>query len=101
MSFYATPLGINLWIAALVRADPRALAGGAADDGRRWMIPALLVFAAAVAWRDSPWLVALDLFALVVALALGALRTPRPVHRPGSPTTSSGSARRRGRGRQP
>lgn len=47
------------------------------------MLPALLLFSALVVWRDSPWLVTLDLFAIVVALSLGALRTPRPIHRAG------------------
>jgi Domain of unknown function (DUF4153) len=83
----STPLGLNvlLWVAALScvlialgRRYRIPLIGG-----RRWMLPALLVFAALVAWRDSAWLLALDLFALVVALTLGALRTPRPVHRAG------------------
>jgi Domain of unknown function (DUF4153) len=83
----STPFGLNvlLWVAALAcvlvalgRRYRIPLSGG-----RRWMLPALLVFAALVAWRDSAWLLALDLFALVVALTLGALRTPRPVHRAG------------------
>src|SRR5688500_15208833 len=83
----ATPIGINLflWVAALVvtlallaRWRRTSLTGG-----RRWMLPALLVFAALPAWRDSPWLVALDLTGIAAALALGALRTARPVHRAG------------------
>jgi hypothetical protein len=83
----ATPLGINLflWVAALAvtlvllarwRAVPLT-------SGRRWMLPPLLLFAALPAWRDSPWLVGLDLIAVAAALAVGALRTPRPVHRAG------------------
>ena len=47
------------------------------------MIPTLLLFAALVVWRDSTWLVALNLFAIVVALSLGALRTALPFHRAG------------------
>jgi len=43
----------------------------------------LIVFAGLVVWRDSPALVALDVFAIVVALTLGSLRTPRPAHRAG------------------
>jgi Domain of unknown function (DUF4173) len=83
----ATPIGINLflWIAALVitlvllaRWRRIPLTGG-----RLWMPPALLVFAALPAWRDSTWLVALDIGAIAAALALGALRTPKPVHRAG------------------
>ena len=45
--------------------------------------PCSSIFAGLVVWRDSPWLVSLDIFAIVVALALGSLRTPRPVHRAG------------------
>lgn len=82
----ATPLGINLflWVAALAltlvllarwRGAPMTI-------GSRWMLPPLLLFAALPAWRDSPWLVALDLFAVAAALVFGALRTPR-VHRAG------------------
>ena len=83
----ATPVGLNLflWIVAIVavllvlsRWQRAPLAGG-----RRWMLPVLVIFAGLVVWRDSPWLVSLDIFAIVVALALGSLRTPRPVHRAG------------------
>jgi hypothetical protein len=83
----ATPLGLNvlLWVTAVVavllalsRWHRAPLTGG-----RRWMLPVLVLFAGLVVWRDSPWLVSLDIFALVVALALGSLRTPRPVHRAG------------------
>ena len=85
--FRATPLGLNLllWVLALVGVlvglgnwQGKPLAGG-----RRWMVPTLVLFSALVVWRDSAWLLALNLFALVVALTLGALRTPRPVHRAG------------------
>ena len=82
----ATPLGINLflWVAALaVTLVLLARWRGAPLTIRsRWMLPPLLLFAALPAWRDSPWLVALDLFAVVAALAFGALRAPR-VHRAG------------------
>src|ERR671924_424051 len=85
--FRATPLGLNLflWIAALAGLLVALGRWGGAPlrGGRRWMIPTLLLFSALVVWRDSTWLVALDLFAIVVALSLGALRTPRPVHRAG------------------
>ena len=85
--FRATPLGLNvfLWIAALV-AVLVALSrwGGVRLTGeRRWMIPVLVLFSALVVWRDSTWLVALDLFAIVVALSIGALRATRPLHRAG------------------
>ena len=83
----ATPVGLNLflWVATLV-AVLLALARwhrAPLTGGRRWMLPVLVIFAGLVVWRDSPWLVSLDVFALVVALALGSLRTPRPVHRAG------------------
>jgi hypothetical protein len=82
----ASPLGINLflWFAALaVTLVLLASWRGAPLTIRsRWMLPPLLLFAALPAWRDSPWLVALDLFAVVAALAFGALRAPR-VHRAG------------------
>ena len=83
----ATPVGLNLflWIAALV-AVLLALSRwqrAPITGGRRWMVPVLILFAGLVVWRDSPWLVSLNIFALVVALALGSLRTPRPVHRAG------------------
>jgi hypothetical protein len=83
----ATPLGINvlLWHGALVitlvllaRWRRIALTGG-----RRWMVPTLLLFAALPAWRDSYWLVSLDIAAIAAALALGALRTGKPVRRAG------------------
>jgi hypothetical protein len=83
----ATPLGLNvlLWVGALcaVVVTLARWRGTALTGGRLWMIPTLLLFAAMLVWRDSTWLVALDLFAIVVALSLGALRTPRPVHRVG------------------
>lgn len=82
----ATPLGINLflWVAALA-VTLVLLArwrGAPLTIGSRWMLPPLLLFAVLPAWRDSPWLVSLDLLAVAAALALGALRTPR-VHRAG------------------
>src|SRR5215204_1631729 len=85
--FRAMPLGLNLllWVAALV-ALLIALSrwgGVRLTRERRWMIPTLLLFASLVVWRDSTWLVALNLFAIVVALSLGALRTALPFHRVG------------------
>jgi hypothetical protein len=82
-----TPVGLNvfLWVVAVVvvllalsRWQRAPLTGG-----RRWMVPVLVLFAGLVLWRDSPWLTSLNIFALVVAFALGSLRTPRPVHRAG------------------
>ena len=83
----ATPLGLNvfLWVSALVAVVVVLARWRAAplSGGRPWMIPILVLFSALIVWRDSTWLVALDLFAIVVALSLGALRSPRPVHRAG------------------
>jgi Domain of unknown function (DUF4153) len=85
--FRATPLGLNLflWVLALalVLVGLGISRGTPLAGGRRWMLPTLVLFAALVVWRDSVWLLTLNLFALVVALTLGALRTPRPVHRAG------------------
>jgi hypothetical protein len=73
----ATPLGINVLVVAL--AFGAALAALAARDGGRlgpgrWALVAVaVVFAALVSWRDSPWLVSLDLFAAAVAVCLVAL----------------------------
>src|SRR5688500_8019317 len=83
----ATPVGLNLflWVVALV-VTLLALTRwqrGSLSGGRMWMVPVLVLFAGLIVWRDSPWLVSLNLFAIVVALALGSLRTPRPVHRAG------------------
>jgi hypothetical protein len=83
----ATPLGLNvlLWIAAVaaVLLGLSRWHRASLTAGRTWMLLVLVVFAGLIVWRDSPWLVSLDVFALVVALTLGSLRTPRPVHRAG------------------
>lgn len=73
----AGPWGINasLWVTALaatiVAVDwpQRALAGGG-----RWLLPLVMFFAAAFAWRDSPPLKMLNVLALLVALSLVILR---------------------------
>ncbi len=74
----ARPWGLNatLWILALVAA-----AGGLALWRRvalrgegRWLIGPALFFAAALAWRDSATLVALNLLGLLVALGLAVCR---------------------------
>lgn len=83
-----TPLGLNvlLWIAALVvvMAIVARAVGARISGGQRWMIPVLLLFAALIVWRDSPWLLALNLLAIVLALTIGALRVPASrLHRAG------------------
>lgn len=70
----ATPWGINLllWVLALVfcgivlvRWSGTRMAGGG-----RWMAPVAVLFAAGVAWRDSPTLVFLDVLAVLISLSL-------------------------------
>ena len=43
-----------------------------AGEGR-WLVPVALVFAASLAWRDSPTVVLLNLLAFLVAVSLAAL----------------------------
>jgi len=85
--FRATPLGLNLflWVTALcaVLIALGRWGGAPLTRSRRWMIPTLVLFSALAVWRDSTWLLALDLFAIVVALSIGALRTALPLHRTG------------------
>lgn len=69
----STPPGLNvsIWVASFSVA--------AALLRRRvpwWSAAPALVFALCIAWRDSPWLISLDVSAIVVALALGCLLTP-------------------------
>lgn len=70
----ATPLGVNAFLFALalvaaavwlVRREAVELEGG-----RAWLALPVLVFSALLVWRDSPWLVALNVFAVAVAVAL-------------------------------
>ena len=75
-----TPLGVNvpLWAVAFAAAATtlvrwqRAPVGG----GRPWLLVPFLVFAALLLWRDSPWLAALNLAAVVTSLALALPRMP-------------------------
>lgn len=74
----ALPWGVNLplWILAVI-AVCLALARRrrvALEGGGRWLLGPALFFAAAVAWRDSEVLGALNLLGLLVALALAAFR---------------------------
>lgn len=74
----ATPWGLNLplWILALaLAAVGLSLSGDGRPSGEgRWLLPVALLFAAGVAFRDSPVLVALDVALALLALALAALR---------------------------
>lgn len=76
--FAGTGLGLNapIWTAALLCAAA-VLAGRTETELEgegRWMALPALLFAAALAWRASPTLTALNLLALLAALMLGAWR---------------------------
>jgi Domain of unknown function (DUF4173) len=78
--FHGVPLGLNvpLWVASFVACLVLLLRGSRAPlgQGRRFMIAPLVLFAAFVAWRDSPWLLGLDALGMAGAVAVGALRSP-------------------------
>jgi hypothetical protein len=77
----ATPWGINvlLWVAILAGAAVMLWRWGrlGAAGGGRWLVLVAVFFAAAVAWRDSPVVVSLDVLAVLVALFLAAFRGRR------------------------
>jgi hypothetical protein len=74
-----TPWGVNagLWVAALLAAAAWvARSSGAELRGEgRWMAVPALLFAAFLAWRASPVLVAVNVLAVLLSLGLGAWRT--------------------------
>ncbi len=77
----ATPWGVNvfLWVAVLASAAVALSRWGrleVAGEGR-WLVPVAVLFAAAVAWRDSPIVASLDVLAVLVALSLAAFRGRR------------------------
>ncbi len=69
-----TPWGINvvLWTASLVAFVVAPLALRGASWTGRWTLPAALLFAAFVAWRDSAFLTFLDVCAVLACLSLAA-----------------------------
>jgi Domain of unknown function (DUF4173) len=82
--FHGRPLGVNagLFAVGFVVALAVLLRVGAVPlhQGRRYMVAPLLLFAALLAWHDSPLLVATNLLAIAGAVTLGALRrTEQPV----------------------
>jgi hypothetical protein len=76
--FQGRPIGINaaLFTLAFVAALAVLLKVGRVPmhQGRRWMVAPLLLFAALLAWHDSPLLLATNLLAVAGAVTLGALR---------------------------
>lgn len=75
----ATPWGVNvsLWVVGLVAATLAVARwrGIGLRGGGKWLALPALFFASALAWRDSPALIALNLLALLMSLALAALRS--------------------------
>src|SRR5262245_37275596 len=75
----ATPWGLNLlvWIAVLVVSAVVVLAFNRVESviGSRWLVIPLMFFAAAVAWRDSQVLKALNLIGIVMTLAMILMRS--------------------------
>jgi hypothetical protein len=73
------PWGLNLfvWIAALIASVTAVLILNRVEPGagRKWLVIPLLLFAAAVAWRDSPVLKALNLIGIVITLAMILMRS--------------------------
>lgn len=76
----ATPWGLNvfLWVGLLVAAAAalarrRGVSLLTAGDGH-WLLPSVLLFAAAFAWRDSLMLKFLDASSILVLLSLSAYR---------------------------
>jgi Domain of unknown function (DUF4173) len=76
-----TPWGINVfvWLSILVSVAAALSRWRRLDvaSGGRWLVPVAVIFAAAVAWRDSPVVVSLDVLAVLVALSLAAFRGRR------------------------
>jgi hypothetical protein len=76
--FHGRPLGLNaaVWAVAFVAALAALLRLGNVPlhQGRRFMAAPLVLFAALLAWRDSPLLQAVNLLAIAGAVSLGALR---------------------------
>ena len=76
--FHGRPLGLNaaIWAFAFVAALAVLLRVGNVPlhQGRRMMAAPLVLFALLLAWRDSPLLQAVNVFAIAGAVALGALR---------------------------
>src|SRR5262245_17031971 len=75
----ATPWGLNLfvWIAALIASVTVVLILNRVEfgAGNKWLVIPLLFFAAAIAWRDSAVLKALNLIGIVITLAMILMRS--------------------------
>jgi len=74
-----TPWGINVgvWVGVLVGllVGLAQWRGVALTGGGRWLLLPAFAFAVLYAWHDSPTLNALNLMALLIALAIAALRS--------------------------
>lgn len=73
----ATPWGVNflLWVAALAVAGVALARWGVRLHGDgRWFALVAVVFAAGVAWRDSPVVAALDVGVVLIAISLAVWR---------------------------
>src|SRR4030095_1650547 len=75
----AAPWGMNffVWIAGLAASAAGVLILNRVDldGGRRRLVIPLFIFAAAIAWRDSPVLKALSLIGIVITLAMILMRS--------------------------
>ncbi|MDQ3653146.1 MAG: hypothetical protein M3458_23270, partial [Acidobacteriota bacterium] len=75
-----TPWGLNvfLWtgtlcVAVVALSRRKRMPATLSDDGH-WMLPCVIIFAAALVWRDSPTLKLLDVSVMLAVLALAAWR---------------------------
>ncbi len=75
-----TPWGLNvfLWtgtlcVAVVALSRRKRMPATLSDDGH-WLLPCVIIFAAALVWRDSPTLKLLDVSVMLAVLALAAWR---------------------------
>jgi Domain of unknown function (DUF4173) len=74
----ATPWGVNflIWVTALVGLAVLLVRWGRVITGGegRWLVFVAVLFAAGIAWRDSPVVVVLDVLAVLISLSLAVWR---------------------------
>jgi hypothetical protein len=77
----ATPWGINVFLWTAIMAGAAVMLSRwrrlEVAGGGRWLVPVAVLFAAAVAWRDSPVVASLDVLTVLAALSLAAFRGRR------------------------